>query len=299
MNGSIAAYQSVLAAVDLGDMTDAVLERATGLGGRCGAAVDVGNVLEAMPSFLHRALSDEDRRLMLAKGNDWSRESLEKLAARHPGIRETYSVMGILAEELHALADRIGSDLLLIGAHERHGMAILFRDRSDEILHKSGRDTLIVKRPGREAPPYRHVLAAVDLGASAEPVAARAAWMASLYGASLTLLHVIDCFPVDRSNTLIAPEDRDPLTYERERAWERLESLAGGLGMAQCRQEIAVSAHKASREIPAFVADNGVDLVVCGSHGPHGLGRLLGSTADGIVHRSACDVLVVRLPSTA
>jgi universal stress protein A len=59
-----------------------------------------------------------------------------------------------------------------------------------------------------------------------------------------------------------------------------------------------VSARKASREIPAFAEGAGVDLIVTGSHGPHGLGRLLGSTADGIVHRAHCDVLVARLPTT-
>lgn len=299
MNGSSVDYRCLLAAVDLGDMTERVLDRAADLGGRCNASVDVVNVLEGMPLFLYHAIPPEELQTMLDRNTEWSRDRLGTLAGCRPGIRATRTVTGILAEEARALADRIGADLLVIGAHERHGMAILFRDRSDEILHKAGRDALVVKRAEPEAPPYRHVLAAVDLGERAEPVVARAAWIASLYGTSLTLLHVIDCFPVDRSNTLIAPEDRDPLSYEREDALSQLEAFASKAGVAQCRQDVAVSAHKASREIPAFAAANGVDLVVTGSHGPYGLGRLLGSTADGIVHRALCDVLVVRLPAAA
>lgn len=37
------------------------------------------------------------------------------------------------------------------------------------------------------------------------------------------------------------------------------------------------------------------DLVVIGSHGRHGLGLLLGSTANGVLHRAKCDVLAVRI----
>src|SRR3990167_3169900 len=45
------------------------------------------------------------------------------------------------------------------------------------------------------------------------------------------------------------------------------------------------------------VAQNiGADLIICGSHGRHGLSLLLGSTANAILHGAKCDVLTVRLP---
>ena len=37
------------------------------------------------------------------------------------------------------------------------------------------------------------------------------------------------------------------------------------------------------------------DLIVIGSHGKHGIGLLLGSTANGVLHRAKCDVLAVRI----
>ena len=37
------------------------------------------------------------------------------------------------------------------------------------------------------------------------------------------------------------------------------------------------------------------DLIVTGSHGRHGIGRVLGSTANGVLHAAPCDVLVVRI----
>ena len=39
----------------------------------------------------------------------------------------------------------------------------------------------------------------------------------------------------------------------------------------------------------------GVDLIVVGSHGRHGVRLLLGSTANAILHGAMCDVLAVRV----
>ncbi|MBN4073834.1 universal stress protein, partial [bacterium AH-315-E07] len=50
-----------------------------------------------------------------------------------------------------------------------------------------------------------------------------------------------------------------------------------------------------AREITDYAAKNNVDLVVMGSHGRHGIGILFGSTANSVFHRSACDVLAIRL----
>jgi universal stress protein A len=41
--------------------------------------------------------------------------------------------------------------------------------------------------------------------------------------------------------------------------------------------------------------ERGVDLIVVGSHGRHGLQLLLGSTANGVLHLAECDVLAVRV----
>lgn len=49
-------------------------------------------------------------------------------------------------------------------------------------------------------------------------------------------------------------------------------------------------------EIKAHAQQIGADLIVIGSHGRHGLsGLMLGSTANGVLHDSPCDVLTVRI----
>ncbi|MEA3278812.1 MAG: universal stress protein [Pseudomonadota bacterium] len=299
MNKASKDYRSLLATVDLGEMTEGIVAKAVDLGARCEAGVDLANVLEGMPVFLYHAVSSDELDAILEKSSRWSRERLDELKGRIPGIRSLHTASGVLAEEVRELAQRIGADLLVVGAHDRRGMAVLFRDRSDEILHRAACDVLVVKRgdasgSAETLASYRHLVAAVDLDGGGASVLERAARMAELYRAELTLVHVIDHFPVDRSNQVIGPEDRDPFDYARKEAEQGLGALADEAGVGDCRREVLVSDSTASREVPAFATANGADLIVIGSHGRHGLGRLLGSTADGILHRAACDLLVVR-----
>ena len=48
-------------------------------------------------------------------------------------------------------------------------------------------------------------------------------------------------------------------------------------------------------EIHSLAKELKVDLIVVGSHGKHGLSLLLGSTANGVLQGSPCDVLAVRV----
>jgi universal stress protein A len=72
--------------------------------------------------------------------------------------------------------------------------------------------------------------------------------------------------------------------------------------LAKLAEELAVTEDKLwlemgspSTEIIRVAEENKVDLIVVGSHGRHGLALLLGSTANGVLHHAACDVLAVRL----
>lgn len=49
------------------------------------------------------------------------------------------------------------------------------------------------------------------------------------------------------------------------------------------------------QEICQLAQQQGVDLIMVGSHERYGLALLLGSTADGVLHHSPCDVLAVRI----
>ena len=62
---------------------------------------------------------------------------------------------------------------------------------------------------------------------------------------------------------------------------------------------VSVSTHikkgKPSVQIVKLANTLKADLIVVGSHGKHGLNLLLGSTANGVLHHTECDVLTVRV----
>lgn len=50
-----------------------------------------------------------------------------------------------------------------------------------------------------------------------------------------------------------------------------------------------------AKEIHRFAEENGVDLIVLGTHGQKGLQLLLGSTANSVLHGAECDVLAIKV----
>jgi universal stress protein A len=141
---------------------------------------------------------------------------------------------------------------------------------------------------------YKHILCAVDFSDTSEAACRRALELARLFGAELSLLHIVEYFPEDRSNDFIAPECDDPAGFVESQAHLGMNELATRIGCEDATRHVLFSPHSARREIVRFTEENTIDLIVLGSHGRHGIAVLLGSTANGVVTRANCDVLAIR-----
>jgi universal stress protein A len=139
---------------------------------------------------------------------------------------------------------------------------------------------------------YKHILFATDLTDETEFLIHRVRTMQGYTGAKLSLIHVVEPMP-GYSYAYLGIEDIEGQLIEEAR--EALSKLAGQLNIAPKDQYIEVGPTKS--KILKIASDIGVDLIICGSHGRHGLSLLLGSTANAILHGAKCDVLTVRLPS--
>ena len=80
---------------------------------------------------------------------------------------------------------------------------------------------------------------------------------------------------------------------ENLQALSQLRELGQKLGVPEDRQHLEVGITE--KEVLRVAKDNGVDLIVMGSHGRHGLALLLGSTANAVLHHADIDVLAVRV----
>lgn len=143
---------------------------------------------------------------------------------------------------------------------------------------------------------YQHILMATDFSEGAPDTAQRALELSQHYRARLTLLHVVESLPiVDSTYGPIMPFEIDLTEQMVAAARTRMESLGEQLGVSKDGQFVEVGSAKV--EIVRIAEEQSVDLIVLGSHGRHGVGLLLGSTASSVIHHALCDVLAVRLRS--
>lgn len=96
---------------------------------------------------------------------------------------------------------------------------------------------------------YRHILFATDFSEPSRVAARRAKLEARAHTAHLSLLHVIEHFPVGLPTDWIAPENEDPATYYRTRAATELAQLAEGLECQDAVQKVIVAASSAGHAI--------------------------------------------------
>jgi universal stress protein A len=147
---------------------------------------------------------------------------------------------------------------------------------------------------------YSHLLVAVDFEPESEPVVARARALRDLFGARLSLLHVVEhvppaveYMPLGFAGEVSSPDD---LALEDELmalARRQLDTLGEQLGVPEADRLIRVG--PTGHTIDEVAGEIAADLILLGSRGRHGLLGLFGSTAKTVLRSQACDVLCVRL----
>jgi len=144
-------------------------------------------------------------------------------------------------------------------------------------------------------PDYSHILVAVDFSNAAEEIGKRALDISQRYNGSITLIHVVDyLLPLGYADDFTPSPalliDENELLEQGNRS---LQSFAEKVGLSDAHKQILPGAPR--HEIVRFAREQAVDLIIIGSHGRHGLDRLLGSTARSILNDAPCDVLAIRI----
>jgi universal stress protein A len=143
---------------------------------------------------------------------------------------------------------------------------------------------------------YRNILVAVDTTDEAEDVFGVAREVAEKQSAKVSAVTVIRPMADFYSNLYSSLEgnpDTDFETRAVERASEWLRELAQRFDIDA--DGVNVILGRPATEIRQLAEKIGADLIVLGTHGRHGLGLMLGSTANGVLHGAPCDVLAVKV----
>lgn len=140
---------------------------------------------------------------------------------------------------------------------------------------------------------YQQVLLAVDFEGDQSAVTEKAIALTQQFKASLTLVHVVEYMPTDYAAEPFLVDDIGLDQMLLNKAEEQLSALADRIDLPQLAWRVELGSAK--HEVTRVAQEIGADLIIVGSHGRHGLQLLLGSTANGVLHLSHCDVLAVRL----
>lgn len=148
---------------------------------------------------------------------------------------------------------------------------------------------------------WKTILVPHDFSSSANHAAAVARDEAKLHGSTIVLLHVIDLPVQFAPNTAIVPDSTGaPINitdYAVASAEAHLQDLCARLAKDDVIATPFIRVGKPVDEINRFAAEQGVNLIVMGTHGHTGIRAFIaGSVTERVVRTSNIPVLTVRHP---
>lgn len=141
--------------------------------------------------------------------------------------------------------------------------------------------------------PYSKILLALDFFDDTEKLCQQAQLLAEKFGAEVHYVHVVELALLGMQEDLATVVPLDIQQEVMNEVSTKMQQLAEQHGVAQENLHIEQGVPK--KELLRVAQELGIDLIVTGSHGRHGIGLLLGSTANALLHGASCDVLAVRL----
>ncbi len=138
-------YQHLLIATDAAEGSEVVAERGLSIAQATGARVTLLQVLEDLPANIPVDPVPPEGVDKIAWITDYTRDKLAGFAERH-GLKdpEINVATGSVKEAILELAGKQDIDLIIVGAHICHGMAVLRPSTTDKVLHGAPCDVLAV-----------------------------------------------------------------------------------------------------------------------------------------------------------
>jgi nucleotide-binding universal stress UspA family protein len=150
------------------------------------------------------------------------------------------------------------------------------------------------EKPGYPA----SILCPIDFGAYARHALAYAAALARPVGASVTLMYVSP-LPLPSVEEDDLPDWMPDGVAPATRMVDELRKLAAPLHAAGLATDLHVREGVPGEQIVRAAHDLGADLIAMGTHGRHGLQKVLGSHAQHVLRFATCPVLTVSRPLAA
>lgn len=143
---------------------------------------------------------------------------------------------------------------------------------------------------------FTHILVPVDGSGTALLAMDKAVSLAKAFGSRITAVNVIDYYPFVGVGADFAFGQTEYMTAATATANQALAAACGAASAAgqACEQKV-VEGHVVHEGILETAKALGADLIIMGSHGRHGIEKLLlGSVTQRVLSHTTLPVLVVR-----
>jgi nucleotide-binding universal stress UspA family protein len=198
------------------------------------------------------------------------------------------------ATEILRVAGEIGADLIVMGTHGRSGLRRLLAGSVASSVLAGAQCSVLALRAGQselKAGAMRVIVHPTDFSRASEAALEVARALARDHGARLIVIHVVPLDPYLDGKLAAEIDIRD---YQR--SLDLMRKRLDGPDLKH-RVETRLVRGFEAEEILREAQDFAADLIVMGTHGRSGLRRLLmGNTAQSVLPKAACPVLVVKAP---
>ena len=139
-------YEHILVAVDLTEECSPVLARGREVAVRNGAKLSLVHIVEPMAMAFGGDVPMDLSQLQQQQF-DQAKDKLQALKNNYPEVNvgDAHLVYGQPRQEIHELARKENCDLIVVGSHGRHGLALLLGSTANDVLHGAPCDVLAVR----------------------------------------------------------------------------------------------------------------------------------------------------------
>jgi universal stress protein A len=142
---AMSEYKKILVAIDLSEDSTAVVMRGRAIADQNHAQLHLIHVIEPL-SFAYGGDIPMDFSGIQEEIHQQATQQLRRFAESNKiDLAHQHLVLGKPEVEIHATAKELGTDLIVVGSHGRHGLALLMGSTANGVMHGAHCDVLAVR----------------------------------------------------------------------------------------------------------------------------------------------------------
>ena len=280
-------YKKILVAVDGSESGNNALREAFKLANDEKCWITVTSVVPPYEGDIDLTGVKDVRKAMRKPCEDALAEA-RKIADTERALIKTVCEEGETYERIVDLADAENCDVIVVGRRgRRHFERALVGSVTARVIGHTQRDVLVV--PNNTALGWKKILVATDGSKYSAVAVDKAIAFAKSYSGALVVVSIVDVPTEFYAEAPKAVEDMIQKAKEYTAAVKKRAEAAG------VKAETFIGEAEAYQAIVKLAAEQGVNMIVVGSHGRTGLRRLLmGSVTEKVIGHAPCPVLIVK-----